>query len=76
MTGTHILDVDTGVKGGQSTQTRSITDPQSGQTVRYTKTVTSGGTTEYRQVGGVHLNGASDQGTKPKAQTDGWRIQF
>ena len=69
MTGTHICGHDIGAANGQSTQTKTVTDPQSGQKTTYTTTVTAGGTHVFVQTGSSGAR--TTQGTKLTAQTDG-----
>jgi RHS repeat-associated protein len=71
MTGTHNCGLDTGARNGKSTETGRITDPKSGQTVTFTKTVTASGTAVFMQVGNSGSGARLGAGTKPVEQTGG-----
>ena len=51
MTGTNICGTVTSASNGESVETKTVTDPNSGQKVTYTRTVTAGGTTVMAQIG-------------------------
>lgn len=69
MTGTNICGVDTGAQNGRSSETKTVTDAQSGQKTTYTRSIAANGTKVYVQVSSSGARTGS--GTKPVGQTDG-----
>jgi RHS repeat-associated protein len=71
MTGSNICGVDTGAQNGQSSETKTVTDAQTGQKTTYTRTIAANGTQVFVQVGSSGNGARAGLGTKPTGQSDG-----
>jgi RHS repeat-associated protein len=71
MTGSNICGVDTGAQNGRSSETKTVTDAQTGQKTTYTRTIAANGTQVFVQVGSSGNGARAGFGTKPTGQSDG-----